>query len=683
MLIKWLCSSLQSLSSTVSSIESLGAPSTLKLPLWDKASAEFCFAKSRELLTKPSAWSSYMEVEFDDRILDNNSTKQNLLKPAEYLENGNRKSIAARESILGLETKGAKQNGKLTFDIDTSKIDFFRKAKRVSTSYIDRYFEQPKYMDEDDPVESPIEKVLSRQDNCVEINNLEHGSLFFSNFPEFSNFHSASIKSKINKSCQKRSDSAKSDLEEELKNFKSKDNADNFESLKNRLIKYDLSKDKLTNFDFGTRPKILDSTKLNTELEKLDLQKARLGKVSFIPRTQEMKADNVLRSTISGSSRGNFEAVRINIQNFHKIEQNQNGHDTFSFVMSNNPLFASEPEKKDSPIYSSSESLRVNFQRLRRKSDAEANSQVELSSQFFTGKYQREVSDLESVQNYLDSKKGQVQKLGIGKLTQNVIQSGEIIEQNSRSLDTSLLKPMRRNLDIPTQAQTPLKNFNKSVQKPKYEDLNIPIQGKQTRLKLNLKQNPASSPALHQHILEPPKLYQNDIKKWAKSDLFTDEGQGNLNGLRPRTSSLSEHKKSPFRTVRRSFNPKNNSSDDSDSISHSETDIRNRSRYKHRHKRIPHNFKLNFKNQSQFLHPNAARGFSSIELCSKSPPPSTSFLNSLSPPFSSRNNLLSWPESAPSSSLTFTSNSDLDSDTSTEYPEFTNDILSFPPSPAP
>jgi hypothetical protein len=55
-----LCSSLLSLSATPStpppslgtSLESLGGSGSLRLPLWDKASAEFCFARSRDLLTK-------------------------------------------------------------------------------------------------------------------------------------------------------------------------------------------------------------------------------------------------------------------------------------------------------------------------------------------------------------------------------------------------------------------------------------------------------------------------------------------------------------------------------------------------------------------------------------------------------------------------------------------------------
>lgn len=652
----------------MSSIESLGAPSTLKLPLWDKASAEFCFAKSRELLTKPSAWTSYMNVEFDNHILDNNATKQNLMKSAEFLENGNRKSIAACESILDLETKNSKQNGKLSYGMENSNMDFPREAKRVSTSYVDRYFDQPKYLDDDDSRESPVEKLA---ENFEKINNLEHGGMFFTNFPEFN----VPIQGKNQNSDEIKSEPTKFDIDVD-KNL----DGGNFESSRNRSMKFDLPREKVGNFDYGTRPKVLESTKLNAELKKFDLQKIRAGKVSFVPRNQEMKIDkSALKPSLSDGSR-NLEAVRINIQSFRKIEQNQNGHDNYSFVMSNNPLFVPEPEnqKKDSPIYSSSESLRVNFQRLRRKSDAEANSQVELSSKIFAEKYQREISGMESVKNYLDSKKGQVLNLGMGKLTQNMIQLGKNIEQNSRNIDVSLSKPMMRNLEMPTQTQTPLRNLGGPMQKPKHLDLNVPLQGKHG-MKLNSNQNPIS-PALHQHILEPPKLYQNDRKN---NDIFGDKNQGNFNVFRPRTSSLSEHRKSPLRHARRSFHPKNDSSDDSDSISHSETDIRSRLRYKRRHKRMSHNFRLNFKNRSQFLHPDAARGFSSIELCGKSPPPSTSFLNSLSPPFSSRNNLLSWPESAPSSSLTFTSNSDLDSDTSSEYPEFTTDIMTFPPSPAP
>ncbi|CAL7942211.1 unnamed protein product [Xylocopa violacea] len=318
---------------------------------------------------------------------------------------------------------------------------------------------------------------------------------------------------------------------------------------------------------------------------------------------------------------------------------------------------------------------------------------MELSSKLLAEKYQREVSGLESVKNYLDSKKGQGLNLGLGKLTQNMIQLGKNIAQNSRNMEGTTSKSLvtnMRNLDISGQAQTSLRSLNIPIQKPKHLDLNIPLQCQsQISMKLNLtsqKTNAPSSPSMHQHILEPPKLYQNDNTRKelpAKPDTLLEKMSTVTNIYRHRTSSLSENRKPPIKNIRRSFHPTNDSSEDSDSISHSETDIRSRLRYKRRHKKLSHNLRLNFKNKGHFLHPETARGFSSIELCGKSPPPSTSFLNSLSPPFSSRNNLLSWPESAPSSSLTFTSNSDLDSDTSSEYPEFTNDILTFPPSPAP
>jgi len=58
--VQSLCSSLLSLSATPTtpppslgtSLESLAGSGSLRLPLWDKASAEFCFARSRDLLTK-------------------------------------------------------------------------------------------------------------------------------------------------------------------------------------------------------------------------------------------------------------------------------------------------------------------------------------------------------------------------------------------------------------------------------------------------------------------------------------------------------------------------------------------------------------------------------------------------------------------------------------------------------
>ncbi|XP_025153983.1 uncharacterized protein LOC105183739 isoform X2 [Harpegnathos saltator] len=721
--IQWLCSSLQSLSSTVSSIESLGAPSTLKLPLWDKASAEFCFAKSRELLTKPSAWASYVDMDFDTHILDNAATKQNLVKSTEFLENGNRKGNANCEAAADVDGKLniRHQNGKI-FNLENSNFDFPREVKRVSTSYVERYFEQPKYFDDEPILGCPGgEKMYfgdEKLDKYDKINNLEqpNRSAYYSNVPE----QGSSVGGRPNQALQNKPSNCEPQLKDNIAHFEAradenfdmlKEKTANFESPRSKPNKFEAVRDKATNLDLGTRPKIpiafTESTKMNiTEFtKKIDLSKSRAAKVSFVPRNpnQDTKSgvygssDSIKANVKTGGSdspRGNMEAMRINIQSFRKIEQNQNGHEGFPFVISNNPLFIAEPEKKESPIYSSSESLRVNFQRLRRKSDAEA-SQVELNSKLLAEKYQREVSGLETVKSYLDSKKGQGLNLGLGKLTQNMIQLGKNIAQNSRNLESTSSKSLvsnMRNLDLSVPSQTPpLRSLNIPIQKPKHLDLNIPLQSQSPmNAKLNLMQKanpPLTSPTMHQHILEPPKLYQNDParKELPKLDVLVPEKlSGAANVYRHRTSSLSENRKPPMKNVRRSFHPRNDSSEDSDSVSHSETDIRSRLRYKRRHKRVPHSLRLNFKNNKPpFLHPDTAKGFSAIELCGKSPPPSTSFLNSLSPPFSSRNNLLSWPESAPSSSLTFTSNSDLDSDTSSEYPEFTSDVLTFPPSPAP
>lgn len=695
----------------------------MKLPLWDKASAEFCFAKSRELLTKPSAWASYMDMDFDAHILDNAATKQNLVKSTEFLENGNRKSSANCEAVTdGMDGKlnMRHQNGKI-FNLENSNFDFPREVKRVSTSYVERYFEQPKYFDDEPILGCPGgEKMYfgeEKLDKYDKINNLEqpNRSAYYSNVPE----QSSSLGGRSNQTLQSKSSNCEPQLKDNIAHFEAradenfdilKEKTANFESPRSKPNKFEVVRDKATNLDLGTRPKIpvtfSESTKMNiTEFtKKIDLSKSRAAKVSFVPRNpnQDVKSgvygssDSIKANMKTGGSdspRGNMDAMRINIQSFRKIEQNQNGHEGFPFVISNNPLFIAEPEKKESPIYSSSESLRVNFQRLRRKSDAEA-SQVELNSKLLAEKYQREVSGLETVKSYLDSKKGQGLNLGLGKLTQNMIQLGKNIAQNSRNLETASSKSLVsniRNLDLSVPSQTPpLRSLNIPIQKPKHLDLNIPLQSQSpinTKLSLMQKVNqPPTSPTLHQHILEPPKLYQNDParKELPKLDVLVPEKlSGAANVYRHRTSSLSENRKPPMKNVRRSFHPKNDSSEDSDSVSHSETDIRSQLRYKRKHKRVPHSLRLNFRNKPPFLHPDSAKGFSAIELCGKSPPPSTSFLNSLSPPFSSRNNLLSWPESAPSSSLTFTSNSDLDSDTSSEYPEFTSDVLTFPPSPAP
>jgi hypothetical protein len=674
---QWLCSSLQSLSSTVSSIESLGAPSTLKLPLWDKASAEFCFAKSRELLTKPTAWTSYVDVEFDAHILDNAATRQNLVKSTEFLENGNahRKSIT---SCLEFEPHSNRHNGK-------SNFEFPNESKRVSTSYVDRYFEQPKY--EEPSNECPLDRDELSYEDEQKINELEQScrNAFLADLPEFGII----LGEDRRQSCQS--------------------NKISESSAKVVPLKFDLVRDKVCNLDSGARPKPSnnDATKLNiTDLtKKLDFQKQQQQQQqsrNFIgsprhPNNDLMK--NVYSSssdsmkTIGDNSRSNLEAVRMNIQNFRKFNE-QNGHEKnhYPYAISNNPLFMSEPDKRDSPLYSSSESLIMNIQRMRRKSDAEVGcNQREqqqqqqlllLNSKLLADKYQREVSGLESVKNYLESKKDQASmNLGFGKLTQNMIQLGKNIAQNTRNLEGLKIVGCTRG--------TATVNSGPTLQKPNHLELNVPLQK-------NSCQKMSSSPTIHQRILEPPKPYQNDRKVpgMAKTEILVEKVQV-ANVYRPRTSSLSESKRPYVKSLRRSFHPGNNdSSEDSDSISHSETDIRSRLRFKRRHKRMTHNVRLNFKNQKAaaaaalvthktFLHPESARGFSTLELSGKSPPPSTSFLNSLSPPFSSRNNIISWQESAPSSSITFTSNSDLDSDTSSEYPEFNNDVLTFPPSPAP
>ncbi|KYM98912.1 Tyrosine-protein kinase PR2 [Cyphomyrmex costatus] len=721
--IQWLCSSLQSLSSTVSSIESLGAPSTLKLPLWDKASAEFCFAKSRELLTKPSAWTSYIDIDLNEHILDKAATKENLIKSTKFWENENRRDHNRRDlkcdgiSDVDIKLSVRHQNDK-KFNIENLNYDFSHQMKRVSTSYVERYFEQPKYCDDEITLECTSannEKLYCGEEKLekkyVKINNLEQPSklTYSSNIQE----QNSPVIVKSNQALQNKSSNcglndcnimhfeARSDENVDIL----KEDTVNFESSHNKPDKFDVVREKTTNLDLGTRPKIpitfTDSTKINITnfTKKINLSKSRAAKMTFMPRQSSQDVNTVrglsdsiktnMKMSSSDSPRSNTETLKTNVQSFRKFEQNQNGHESFPFVISNNPIFITEIEKKESPIYSSSESLRANFQRLRRKSDAEA-SQVELNSKLLAKKYQREISGLESVKNYLDSKKTHGLNLGLSKLTQNMIQLGKNIAQNSKNLETALPKSLVsniRNLDLSAPSQTPLQSLNIPIQKPKHLDLNIPLQNQSSiNAKLNLIKisNSSTSPTLHQHILEPPKLYQNDPARMELPKLnMLAEKLSDATIYRYRTSSLSESRKPSIKNIRRSFHPTNDSSEDSDSISHSETDIRSRLRYKRRHKKVPHSLRLNFKNRISFLHPDSAKGLSTVELCGKSPPPSTSFLNSLSPPFPSKNNLLSWPESAPSSSLTFTSNSDFDSDTSSEYPEITTDMLTFPPSPAP
>ncbi|XP_044003011.1 uncharacterized protein LOC122848779 isoform X1 [Aphidius gifuensis] len=750
--IQWLCSSLQSLSSTVSSIESLGAPSTLKLPLWDKASAEFCFAKSRELLTKPSAWTSYMDMEFDTRIInDNDSIKKSLVKSTEFLDNGNRNgsinNFGNGDVLIEKNNTQTNGNGKISY-LSNSNLEMSKDAKRVSTSYIDRYFDQTKYYDDDTNIEECFEREIygfEEEKNHLKNsnNNLDNNERINYWTNHFSTRHDTFGKNKMlnNQDIMRKN------------NIKTNDNNYQFENMSNYQIPYvkaksfDLSTDGIMNFDVGTRPKVPGSIKFNLsrdEVEKrIEIQKAReaayhaenvkarnyraaAASSSAVATTSSTVASSSSSSTTTSTiatassfdstTRANLDTVRIKIQSYRKIEDNKNGHDNnYPFLISNNPLFISETDKQESPLYSSSESLRVNFQRLRRKSDAEiGNGSSDLSSKIFAEKYHREVSGLESVKNYLDAKKGQRFNLGLGKLTQNMIQLGKNIAQNSRNLESPNAKSKvsnMRNLDDITSSsimrdinfiEPQLLKQDSQIKKTSNNNFLLDSKNRNGHSSNGHNDNSSASPIKTNNqqqqqqqqlnILDPPKLYQNDTSKndYGKPEIIVDTITTNTNIYRHRTGSLSETKRPVIKNIRRSFHPGAESSEDSDSISHSETDIRARLRFKKRSKKVPQSLRLNLNknnnnnNKSMFLHPETARGCSIIDHTGKSPPPSTSFLNSLSPPFSSRNNMLSWPESAPSSSLTFTSNSELDSDTSSaEYPEFTQDALTFPPSPAP
>ncbi|XP_020708632.2 uncharacterized protein LOC105687121 isoform X2 [Athalia rosae] len=725
--IQWLCSSLQSLSSTVSSIESLGAPSTLKLPLWDKASAEFCFAKSRELLTKPSAWTSYIDMDFDGRSRDNNSTaKETLIGSNEFLENGNGNSARSNsEYSVEVDSKvKIMQNGQTAvYNVENANFHFARQPKRVSASYVDRYFDLPKYFEDGSSRSGSFEEGHDKRLCFQDVKSNKYDSMFdekecnkfYDNFKKnvaANDKFGLVTRDKIT-NCDPIYGDRMIDPEtrpDELKNLDvHREKAGMFELSREKLTNYDAAKEKLNNFELGTRPK-MSTLRSSERTKKSDVQQpAKTGLVTFtgnnsnrgskaIYGSNDSIGNNLNLIVDSSRSTDSRDVVDPNMRN---VERNLNGRDAhLPFVISSNPVFIAEPEKKDSPLYDSSESLRMNFQRLRRKSDAETNNQTELSSRLLAAKYQREVSGLETVKNYLDSKKGQGFNLGLGKLTQNMIQLGKNIAHNSRNFESSARKKVEDFQQKNSRDFSESPGLNIPLDRS-HLDLNIPVQnlnpcvnakpGPRSNLNKRLHQaNSSAIPNNFQHILEPPKLYQN-----AESSIEPEDPAvliGRTTSLyRHRTSSLSENRKAaPGRNQRRSLHPRNDSSEDSDSVSRSETDIRSRFRYKRRHKKIPsaapaHGSRLNFsaKKGGQFLHPDSARGFSTVDQCGKSPPPSTSFLNSLSPPFSSRNNLLSWPESAPSSSLTFTSNSDLESDTSSEYPEFTNDLPTFPPSPAP
>lgn len=98
--VQSLCSSLLSLSATPTtpppslgtSLESLGGSGSLRLPLWDKASAEFCFARSRDLLTKnPFCLKSVLsngEV-CGDKEIESQVPKHEVPQNTEETEHGN------------------------------------------------------------------------------------------------------------------------------------------------------------------------------------------------------------------------------------------------------------------------------------------------------------------------------------------------------------------------------------------------------------------------------------------------------------------------------------------------------------------------------------------------------------------------------------------------------------------
>lgn len=720
LLLKWLCSSLQSLSSTVSSLESLGAPSTLKLPLWDKASAEFCFAKSRELLTKSNAWTTYMDMAFDNHMLNNKAMKQNLVKSTEFLEasNSNGKGSINYSNIALGNSRNSTQgmNGKAS-RLSSPNLNVGKEARRISTSYIDRYFEQSKNYDTDDASECPTETFDCYKENTSDRDLKTTGTLTDSNDQFANNFYKYTL---IDEPKYTLTDDPKylhqiinksklDDIRNLRRNSYIAETLNQNSSNSGLLNKYQVEEriknsvpNKRTDFDIFDK---FSKKNVNGDGIKNIKEVTTSAGAAALPTTlqdqniacglQTNRITNLKPVTsIADNSNDYVNAIRAG-QNYPKNDFKKKS-DLLPYSILHNPLFISEPIKKDIDISSSgSESLRLNFERLRLQSDIETKNQIQLNSKISMGdNFQCGVFTSKNVKHYPDDKKRTEDP---SKLSQNIAVTqfdNKNIARNSRNLELLPgIKPeLNTGVDLPANEQFILASENipmrdqgnrvNNIAQPKLTN-----EGNATGLELHLnaavRNKMGINSKTHQRLLEFPRRCRNEIinrnNKLIKQPGSIDNNKVDIdkNLCRPRTFSLSDAVKNTTRKSIRSFYSSSQCSDDSDSIFYSDTDIRSRLKFQRRRKKVSGNSKVGYnkKNRESLgVYPNdVASSYSIIQNSEKSPLPSTSFLNSLSSQFSLCNQTVSWPESAPSSSQTFTSNSDLDSDTSSEYSEFMND----------
>ncbi|XP_057330386.1 uncharacterized protein LOC130670836 isoform X2 [Microplitis mediator] len=729
--IQWLCSSLQSLSSTVSSLESLGAPSTLKLPLWDKASAEFCFAKSRELLTKSNAWTTYMDMAFDNHMLNNKAMKQNLVKSTEFLEasNSNSKSTGNYGNIVsGNSRNNLTQgiNGKAS-RLSSPNLNITKDARRISASYIDRYFEQSKNYDTDDALDCATDAFNCYKENVTDKDLKSSGSLTDSNDEFSNNFYKYTLIDEpkytltddpkylnqiINK--QKFDDIRNLRRNSYIAESLNKNSSSNSSILSNKYQSDERFKNSVPNkrtVDYDIFDKFSKKNLNGDEIKNIKVVAAGTsagGSTAGASALSNQDANSAgglpsnrmsnlkQMASISADNSNDFvNSVRVNSQNYQKNEFKKKSCDLLPYSILHNPLFISEPIKKDIDISSSSgsESLRLNFERLRLQSDIETKNQIQLNSKISIGdNYQCGIFNSKNVKHYPDDKK----RLDDGiKLTQNTVTAqfdSKNMARNSRNLELMpIIKSDLNSVDVPANDKFFLSNENGvAIRDPTnranniaQKKLNEPTAtGLELHLNTGVRNKMGINSKTQQRLLEFPRRCRNELinrnNKILKQSGSIDNNKIDIdkNPCRPRTFSLSDAVKNTTRKSIRSFYSSSQCSDDSDSIFYSDTDIRSRLKFQRRRKKVSGNSKIGYnkKNRESIgVYPNDATSYPSIQNSEKSPLPSTSFLNSLSSQFSLCNQTVSWPESAPSSSQTFTSNSELDSDSSSEYSEFMND----------
>ncbi|CAG5102024.1 Similar to Ack-like: Activated Cdc42 kinase-like (Drosophila melanogaster), partial [Cotesia congregata] len=697
--IQWLCSSLQSLSSTVSSLESLGAPSTLKLPLWDKASAEFCFAKSRELLTKSNAWTTYMDMAFDNHMLNNKAMKQNLVKSTEFLEasNSNSKGSINYSNIALGNSRNSTQgmNGKAS-RLSSPNLNVGKEARRISTSYIDRYFEQSQNYDTDNALECPTETFDCYKENMSDRDLKTTSSLTDSNDQFANNFYKYTL---IDEPKYTLTDDPKylhqiinksklDDIRNLRRNSYIAETLNQNSSNSGLLNKYQVEEriknsvpNKRTDFDIFDK---FSKKNVNGDgIKNIKEVKASAG-AAALPTTlqdqniacgmQTNRITNLKSATsIADNSNDYVNAIRAG-QNYPKNDFKKKS-DLLPYSILHNPLFISEPIKKDIDISSSgSESLRLNFERLRLQSDIETKNQIQLNSKISMGD-NFGVFTSKNVKHYPDDKKRTEDP---SKFSQNIASTqfdNKNIARNSRNLELlpGIKSDLNTGIDLPANEQFILASENIPMRDPPNRVNNIAQakltnEGNATGLELHLnaavRNKMGINSKTHQRLLEFPRRCRNEIinknNKLIKQTGSIDNNKVDIdkNLCRPRTFSLSDAVKNTTRKSIRSFYSSSQCSDDSDSIFYSDTDIRSRLKFQRRRKKVSGNSKVGYnkKNRESLgVYPNdVASSYSIIQNSEKSPLPSTSFLNSLSSQFSLCNQTVSWPESAPSSSQTFT-----------------------------